>query len=95
MKIYGFVASEYEVAKGLEKVTTWKDVIGEDVTNPAIPLDSTFEEKITSVATGDVHRLCLSSTGSVYFFGAYRDKDGKPYRDMPPKDDPRKKPLPN
>ncbi len=94
MKIFGFVASEYEVAKGLEKVATWKDVVGADITNPTIPLASTFEEKIVSIATGDVHSLCLSSTGRVYFFGAYRDNDGKPYRDMPPRDDPRKKPLP-
>ena len=89
LSVRGFIASQYEVARGLEAVNTWRNVRGNDLSNPKTPLDSKYEEKIISVAAGDCHSLCLSSTGRVYFFGAYKDKDGKSWRDMPPKDDPR------
>ena len=88
-KVTGFIPSSIEVANGLEPVNTWKDVEGEDISNPKIPLDPKYEETIVDVATGDVHTLCLSSTGRVYFFGTYKCKDGKSWRDAQPEDDPR------
>lgn len=40
--------------------------------------------KIQSVAAGDVHNLALTDTGKLFFFGAYKDKDGRHWRDVPP-----------
>ena len=87
--VTGFIPSSIEVANGLEHIYTWKDVEGEDISNPRIPLDPKYEESIVDVATGDVHTLCRSNTGRLYFFGAYKCKDGKSWRDAQPKDDPR------
>jgi hypothetical protein len=88
-EVKGFIPSANEVAKCLEQVPTWKDVTGKDVTDPRVPLDPQWtDECIIAVAAGDSHNLCLSSTGRVYFFGAYKDKDGKPWRDLPPDSNP-------
>lgn len=89
LAVKGFIPSQYEVARGLEAVNTWRNVRGNDLSNPKTPLDSKYEEKLVSVAAGDCHSLCLSITGRAYFFGAYKDKDGKSWRDIPPEDDPR------
>lgn len=48
------------------------------------------EDHIVSSATGDCQTLVLSNTGRVYFFGSYKDKEGKQWSDMPPPDDHRK-----
>ena len=88
-KVSGFVPSSYELAQGLDTVYTWENITGEDITDPKIPLNSKYDDKICAVAAGDSHSLCLSSTGRVYFFGTYKDKDGRSWRDLPPKDDPR------
>ena len=92
--VKGFIPSQYEVATNLEPVSTWKDVTGDDITDPSIPLSSKYDEKITAVAAGDCHSLCLSSSGRVYFFGSYKDRDGKSWKDAAPKDDPRIHPEP-
>jgi len=47
------------------------------------------DEAIIAVAAGDCHALALSDKGNVYFFGSYRDKEGRKFRDLPPSDDPR------
>ena len=91
-------------------VATWRNVIHHaekhnrnlemddenyiNVTNPTTVVNTEFEEKITSIASGACQSLCLSSTGRVYFFGSYRDKDGKPWKDAMPADDPRIHPKP-
>ena len=46
-------------------------------------------DPIKWVATGDSHTLALSCNGSVYMFGAYKDKEGRSWRDMPPDDWPK------
>ena len=48
-------------------------------------------EPIKSVATGDSHTLALSYTGTVYMFGAYKDKEGKYWRDVGPTGYPKSK----
>ena len=97
-EVHGFIPSSLEVAQGLTKVLTWRDVV-QDLGNqlnddPKHKLDPKYQEDIVAVAAGDSHSLCLSSTGRVYFFGAYKDIDNKKFKDDTPKDDPRKhKPL--
>mmetsp|Transcript_16720 Transcript_16720/g.19348 ORF Transcript_16720/g.19348 Transcript_16720/m.19348 type:complete len:646 (+) Transcript_16720:223-2160(+) len=89
--VSGFVPSQYELATGLDDVITWRDVSDKAAAKPGARLSSSVEERIVKVCTGDCHSLCLSRTGRVYFFGAYKDKDGnKPWRDIAPTDDPRK-----
>lgn len=91
--VHGFIPSSEEAAVGLEKVPTWKDVkmdLGYRLNkDPKHKLDSKYEEQIVSVSAGEAHNLCLSSTGRVYFFGAYKDTDNKKFKDDTPKDDPR------
>lgn len=41
-------------------------------------------ETIKWVATGDSHTLALSYSGNVYMWGAYKDKEGRSWRDIPP-----------
>lgn len=41
-------------------------------------------DAIKWVGTGDSHTLALSYTGKVYMFGAYKDKEGRCWRDIPP-----------
>jgi regulator of chromosome condensation len=94
VRVSGFVPSAKETAVGLERPSyTWSDLKGTrgggDFTDPTILLDSTYEEMIVSIAAGDCHCLALSNTGRVYFFGAYKCKDGKRWRDGLPLDDPR------
>ena len=47
------------------------------------------DEEIIAIAAGDCHALVLTVTGKVFFFGSYRDKEGRKWRDLPPSDDPR------
>mmetsp|Transcript_7349 Transcript_7349/g.21691 ORF Transcript_7349/g.21691 Transcript_7349/m.21691 type:complete len:629 (-) Transcript_7349:136-2022(-) len=47
------------------------------------------DEAIVMAATGDCHTICLSTTGNVYFFGCYKDGEGKPWRDPLPPDETR------
>ena len=82
----------------MTKVPTWIAVIqnsGNQLNDdPKHKLDPKYEEHIVAVAAGDSHSMCLSNTGRVYFFGAYKDVDNKKFKDDTPKDDPRKyKPL--
>ena len=87
-QVKGFVPSRYEVAKGLKEVKTLSDVIGAAVEDPNVHLPL-FDEKIVAIGTGDLHSLCLSETGRVYFFGSYGDGDQKKFRDAIPPDDKR------
>lgn len=41
-------------------------------------------EPIRTCAAGDSHTLAVSDEGRVYFFGAYKDKEGKHWRDVSP-----------
>ena len=94
VRVSGFVPSAKETAVELERPSyTWSDLQGsrggEDFTDPTILLDSKYEEMIVSIAAGDCHCLALSNTGRVYFFGAYRCKDGARWGDGLPLNDPR------
>lgn len=53
------------------------------------PYDARPDESIIAIATGDCHSICLSDTGRVYFMGAYKDNEGRPWRDEAPEDDTR------
>ena len=87
-RVSGFVASSFDVAKGLKKVTTWKDV-KYDASDPNKPIPHEYEEHMTKTAAGDCQTLFLSTTGRLYMTGGYKDKEGKAWRDVMPPDDPR------
>lgn len=94
VRVTGFIPSAKETAVGLEMpLYTWCDLKGSrgggNFTDPKEKLDSKYEERIVSVVAGDCHSLALSSTGRVYFFGAYKDTEGRCWGDIPPPDDPR------
>ena len=90
MRVNGFVPSAFDgyVAKGLQKVSTWKDV-KQDVSDPNKQVPHEYEDHIKETAAGDCQTLFLSSTGRMYMTGAYKDKEGKAWRDVMPPDDPR------
>jgi len=98
--VKGFIPSAYELAQNVPNPNyTWRDLAGGsqrhftwDVKDPNIKLESKYQEKMKSVSAGDGHCLALSNTGRVYFFGSYKDKEGKAWRDIQPKDDPREYP---
>ena len=52
------------------------------------------DESIVALAAGDCQTLALSSTGRVYMFGAYKDVEGKSWRDVSPSDERRSHPDP-
>ena len=61
--------------------------------SPTYPTVSEYaprtDEAIVDIATGDCQTLALSTTGNVYMFGTYRDKEGKLFRDATPPDETR------
>jgi regulator of chromosome condensation len=89
--VSGFVPSARETAVGLQRPKfTWSDFRGlPNFMDPMLELAPKYEEMIVSVAAGDCHCLALSMTGRVYFFGAYKCKEGMRWCDVPPEDDPR------
>lgn len=94
VRVSGFVPSAKELATGLERpLYTLSDLKGSrssiDFTDPKVPLDPKYEEMIVAVDAGDCHCLALSNAGRVYFFGAYKDREGRCWGDIPPSDDPR------
>eukprot|EP00557_Chaetoceros_sp_GSL56_P014857 CAMPEP_0176485392 /NCGR_PEP_ID=MMETSP0200_2-20121128/5013_1 /TAXON_ID=947934 /ORGANISM="Chaetoceros sp., Strain GSL56" /LENGTH=677 /DNA_ID=CAMNT_0017882029 /DNA_START=74 /DNA_END=2107 /DNA_ORIENTATION=- len=91
INLSGFIPSSRETAVGLERPNyTWSDFRGlARFSDPLLELDRKYEETIVSVAAGDCHCLALSLTGRVYFFGAYKCKEGMRWGDLPPEDDSR------
>ena len=105
MLVYGFTPSGFELATGLEGVPTWKQVLAETANGATDTTTSTkiadnsaenshLEESMIMAAAGDCQTLTLSTTGRVYFFGCYKDVEGKAWRDLTPPDDVRVHPRP-
>ncbi|GFH53795.1 hypothetical protein CTEN210_10271 [Chaetoceros tenuissimus] len=72
---------------------TWRDFTDAKpgVTDPVdVKIDPKYEDTIIDVAAGDTHCLALAASGRVYFWGSYRDVEGKNWADIQPSDDPRK-----
>lgn len=95
LKVDGFVPGRVEVAKGLDKVKTWSDLMQEygeqfsTFSDPTVDYSKVPQERMVKAATGDVQTLVLSDTGRVYMFGSYKDMEGKCFKDEAPEDDPR------
>lgn len=60
-----------------------------------LPDGKVRNETILQVATGDCQSLALSLNGNIYFWGSYKDKEGKQFRHMTPENDVRKWPKKN
>ncbi len=97
--VKGFVPSALEESQYLTPAQyTWSDLAATPTNmtkySDADNLETKYQEKIDGVDAGDCHSLALSSTGRVYFWGSYKDTEGKAWRDCPPADDPRVHPDP-
>ncbi|KAL7555318.1 hypothetical protein ACHAWF_018980 [Thalassiosira exigua] len=60
-----------------------------DANGELLPFEERPEAVITQIAAGETQSLALSTAGDVYFWGIYRDGEGRKFRNMPPKDDTR------
>jgi regulator of chromosome condensation len=81
-KVLGFVPSEY----GPNGRTG--DLI-EEGGSTVVPFSRRREAVISQVAAGDTQSVALSSAGDVYFWGTYKDTEGRKFRCVPPPDDDR------
>eukprot|EP00560_Eucampia_antarctica_P004653 CAMPEP_0197836878 /NCGR_PEP_ID=MMETSP1437-20131217/30368_1 /TAXON_ID=49252 ORGANISM="Eucampia antarctica, Strain CCMP1452" /NCGR_SAMPLE_ID=MMETSP1437 /ASSEMBLY_ACC=CAM_ASM_001096 /LENGTH=599 /DNA_ID=CAMNT_0043443425 /DNA_START=12 /DNA_END=1811 /DNA_ORIENTATION=+ len=53
------------------------------------PDSKIYNEPIMQVATGNCQSVALSIKGNIYFWGSYKDKEGKQFRDLTPDNDSR------
>ncbi|GFH47758.1 hypothetical protein CTEN210_04233 [Chaetoceros tenuissimus] len=87
-------SSEQGRVEGItDPVFTWRDFSNAkpEIKDPLeIKIDPKYEDTIIDVASGDTHCLALAASGRVYFWGSYKDVEGKNWADIQPSDDPRK-----
>ncbi len=94
IRVNNFIpSSEQRGVQGISApVFTWKDFKNakpQDTDPSAINIDKKYQDTIIDVASGDTHCLALAASGRVYFWGSYKDVEGKNWADIQPSDDPR------
>lgn len=96
--VHGFRPSKYAAFREKEEEEKKEDdEEGGGKSSISVPTSSSSstassqneDQAMIWVAAGDCQTLTLSSSGRVYMFGAYKDKEGKPWRDVQPLDDTR------
>ncbi|KAK1738151.1 RCC1 domain-containing protein [Skeletonema marinoi] len=60
-----------------------------DAAGKLLPFEQRPEANIVQVFAGNTQSLALCSKGNVYSWGSLKDNEGRYFREVPPKDDPR------
>ncbi|KAL3822815.1 hypothetical protein ACHAXA_005980 [Cyclostephanos tholiformis] len=79
-RVMGFVPSAYGPNGRTADLT-------EEDGSTVVAFPSRREAVISQVAAGETQSVALSSVGDVYVWGAYKDNEGRKFRNVPPPDD--------
>ncbi|EED91362.1 predicted protein [Thalassiosira pseudonana CCMP1335] len=85
-RVGGFYASEFG-PNGRKKGVV-AAAAGDD-SAALVPFEQRKEANIVQIAAGETQSLALSTDGDVYMWGAFKDSEGRSFRNMPPQDDSR------